>query len=331
MPSVSQYPKDKVPNENFLKDTQNVMMGSFKTCIDCRKYMQSIRKKTKDKGLLSREMVQKGLTDFLFCVSDHHLVCSKYARDKVPKNLFVKDQNDNEKGYYKTCSNCREYANTNFDIRIQGYKNEAENNNKILCRKCKKQKFSNEMAFNKDGTTSKDCIDCKNKVCIENLKRQEWFNNVRLDFILEYGSSCQRCKKIYLKPLTGTEYVQEIDTWDEKGILMVNHNNIKYNAKQFCSSNKEILELRVIDMDHLTEKEQRERGILKQSDPYVGKVERVSNMGTEYGMRKEAKKCQHLCKRCHVITTESREKGGNEVSKATIEKKDLCKYIENKK
>ena len=75
---------------------------------------------------------------------------------------------------------------------------------------------------------------------------------------------------------------------------------------------QESLELRVIDFDHLTEEEQRDRKLLLPNEIYVPKStgkKSISQMGSEHTMRLESKKCQILCIRCHVLTTMFREKG----------------------
>jgi hypothetical protein len=61
-----------------------------------------------------------------------------------------------------------------------------------------------------------------------------------------------------------------------------------------------------LDFDHLTEKEQRDRGLLKPGDVFVDKVNAVSQIRSEHGMGVESLKCQLICAECHVSETISR-------------------------
>ena len=68
------------------------------------------------------------------------------------------------------------------------------------------------------------------------------------------------------------------------------------------------LEVRVIEFDHLPEKDQRERGLLLFNEKFIPKKSGVNEQGSETSIRLEALKCQHLCILCHTIKTIERGK-----------------------
>lgn len=323
-PAVTKYPKDKVPIKMFFKDPDDISKGFYKLCKDCREYGQASKNKTKQKGKESRELVKNGESEFLFCEYPSHSHYSIYERNKVPKELFLNTDSKNE--FYKFCLNCREhFREYNSEIK-ERIKEQAITDGKFFCGRCNKIKSKEEMAINKDGKPSKHCVPCKADANEYNLKRRICYNNIRLEFIEKYGCSCQRCKKIYLKPIDNTFRVRELDTYEKDGTLMVNFEGKIYVAQFFVIYFKNLLETRIIDLDHLSEKEQRDRGILKPSDPYIGKIERVCMLGGEDAMRKEAKKCQNLCKKCHVLVTIEREIGIRGYTYLERKKKE---YVDN--
>ena len=68
------------------------------------------------------------------------------------------------------------------------------------------------------------------------------------------------------------------------------------------------MELKILEFDHLDESEQRERGILGENDKYIPKAGRVGEFESLESAEFEAKKCQLVCKECHVIETIRRDK-----------------------
>ena len=59
------------------------------------------------------------------------------------------------------------------------------------------------------------------------------------------------------------------------------------------------------------------------NDPYIKKNKSVSQMTSESAMRLEARKCQHLCVKCHIEETISRKKGFSENSLSHLTREKL--------
>ena len=91
-----------------------------------------------------------------------------------------------------------------------------------------------------------------------------------------------------------------------------------------------MLEFRIIELDHLTEEEQRERKIIGPKDSFIRKKSCVSECDNEYTMREEAKITQNLCCKCHVIVTMRREKGGNQYYGKILAKKNYVNSLKRK-
>lgn len=83
-----------------------------------------------------------------------------------------------------------------------------------------------------------------------------------------------------------------------------------------------------MQFDHLPENEQRIQGILKHDESYIPKKCLVSYAGTEFTIRAEAKKCQLVCIKCHLIETIRRESPSK---KGSIFKIKKLNYVNNLK
>jgi 5-methylcytosine-specific restriction endonuclease McrA len=71
-----------------------------------------------------------------------------------------------------------------------------------------------------------------------------------------------------------------------------------------------MIEFVILDFDHLTEQEQRNRGSLLPGETFVPKKCKVHNCtSSKEKILKERKKCWIICKKCHVLKTISRESG----------------------
>ena len=104
----------------------------------------------------------------------------------------------------------------------------------------------------------------------------------------------------------------------------------KYSVREFTIKFKHLLELRIIQFDHLPENEQRKCGILSENQPYIQKINSVSSMQSLASMILEAKKCQHLCCKCHVQLTKKRRGIGRVPTKNKLMKMNYVNKIKLK-
>jgi hypothetical protein len=329
--SGSRYSREKVPIENFFKSEGKEL---YSTCIDCRK-----KKNEKKNELIQSNEKQKD-SNFGVCCSDcHNDKISNFPRETVPISMFSLGV----KGKSLECSDCREYHNKLKKEAKQKRKELAKENNQFFCTTCSKVFNLQDRAINLDATPSSVCIKCKEKMNQYNKKTyasmKSILTNIKLEKIYESECSCQECKFIYLQPEIGTNYQVELPTYQKNGERYVDYKNEIYLAKEFLIKFKDVLELRTIDLDHLNEREQRERGIISPDDPYIKKRGKVSDMLDEVSARQEAKITQNLCCKCHVIVTILREKGEGNYTHLYLEKMnyvnslrsegcEICKFFD---
>jgi hypothetical protein len=303
--SNSGYPKDKVPVEFFTKPNKSTT-DLYSTCSFCRKSHNKIR----DTRIQEFEDLQKIDPHFGVCCSDSHdaLNVSEYPRNRVPITMFSK----NLKGKSYDCNDCRIYQAETHGKRRNRKKEVAKNKNKFCCNRCINIFDEEDMARNLDGSISAACLICKPKINdgnkISTESRKQLKTRLKLEKFLESQCRCQRCKCIFLQLTEGTNYQIEIPTYEKEGVRYVNYEDVTYRSTDFLHQFRERLETRTIDFDHLPEEEQRARGILKPGDVYEEKKGKVFDMKNENEMRKEARKTQNICCKCHVFVTIEREK-----------------------
>ena len=216
--------------------------------------------------------------------------------------------------------------------RIVDKKIEAEQDNKFYCTHCHNAKEQKERALNLDGTPSILCLDCKEIERDRTLQTRVNYNDAKLEFILQHKVSCQKCECIFLKPPDDGYICIKIQTYKRENNRYVKYNGDEYHIDDFLKLQKDNLELRIIQFDHLTENEQRERGILLPDEEYIPKTRNVSYMSSKSAVKLESIKCQNLCAKCHVEETIEREigKANNSRSYHEREKLDYVNNLKNK-
>ena len=205
--------------------------------------------------------------------------------------------------------------------------------NEFYCHRCDKIFDSEHRAFDKDNIATVFCKDCIIITRESSKDRKKYmksiFRTIQKEMMQKSGCTCQRCKSIFLKPEEGTKYVVELPSYEYEGKRYVKYQNDTYLSSDFLKMFEHILEFRIIDLDHLTEKEQRERNIIKEGEEFIKKKGNVSNMETEKDMREEAKITQNLCCKCHIIVTMTREQGSVRTGKV-LEKRTYADQIKAK-
>jgi len=337
----SRYPKNEVPIELFQKG--NTIL---KTCRDCRDYQS---KTMKVYVVRRRESFQKSVqsgSDLLFCSAGSHVnIGSIYPKKEVPIDLFRKEPGNVKSELFTSCKDCRDHLAIYEKIRIDKIKITAQENNKFYCVNCSKHYEMSDRALNKDDTPSVKCINCKSDEKLIRKKLNNISIMIKMEFIEKYEFSCYLCKSLYIKDKINHSAI-ELKTYIDNDIRYVNFNDKQYEIIDFIKSTEVELELNILEFDHLTEEEQRDRGLLLSHEEYIPKKYIVSNAKSESAMRLESLKCQLLCAKCHVIETmrrkrnERREGCEDEISlySSSIRKKldytdklklqgcEICKY-----
>lgn len=325
----SKYPKENVPIEKFLK-TPPVKDDIYKYCQDCRNAHTNSTTNRKINLIETNKDIDP---NFKVCTSDAHdkKGVSIYPRESVPIAMFAYISK-NATNISSNCSDCRAYMHKYKKDGINRKQIACESAGNFCCHLCNKMISHTDRALKKDGTQSLFCINCKYTMRKNKKKRLQVlktaFRNVQMEMMVTSGCSCQICKSIFLQPIEGTEYVIELPTYEKSGKRYVNYKGETYVTSDFLKIFANLLEFRIIELDHLSEVEQRERGIIGPNEAGIKKKDRVSALFNEYSMREESKITQNLCSKCHVIQTISREKGEYIYYGKILEKKN---YVDNLK
>ena len=327
----SKYIRERVPLEEFRKSPENPT-DLHDTCSCCREYARNMGQKRRKK--LSE--LNQNRTDQYFkaCQSLFHDtpgVCPDYPRERVPIEMFAY-KSKNKKDESNSCICCREFRDARVKSYTEKYKKETEKNGKFYCLCCNKKVEAIKQAINLDGSKNNYCIECRGKKNEYGAKHtahmKNVFRTIQKEFMEVNECSCERCKCILVKPEDGGKYVVELPTYEEDDIRLVIYKGEVHTAADFIQEYEDILEFRTMEFDHLTEAEQRERGIIGDGEEYIRKKNCVSAMQNEYSMRKESEITQQLCCKCHLIVTIERELGNKWLSP---EGKKKLEYANNLK
>jgi len=311
---ASIHPRNKVPDELFEKSNGE----HYTSCLDCRKYyaIQNNRyeNKKKENDNIKKELVEKESDrKFSICPYNGHsnVVKSPYPKDLVPITLFRMEPNNPKSELYVNCLDCREYIKEKKHIWIDNVKSLAEDNGLYVCGICCKTIDHEDRAINLDGTLSTVCTRCKRDRKKLFIKNKQNYVNTKLEFIENFQCSCYKCKFLFLNPMDDSLIVRKIPTYekDESGNRYGLIDGKEMSLKDIIKDYHDELEVGIIDLDHLPEKEQRERGLLLSDEIYVPKKKNVSAICGKASVKLESLKCQHLCILCHTKETMEREKG----------------------
>lgn len=304
----SPYPRDNIPIEEFIKELGAGRIQICDTCSFCRNKRTGARNRKINERKEEHVQVQAVDPNFGVCVSECHGVegVSKYPRNKVPSELFLGRTKEKT---YPHCLDCRTHINKISENAANNRKLSAQPD-EYVCR-CGKRGGMELRAVNLDGTPASRCIHCKeaeiNFNALYRENRKEVFRLVKLEMMKKSGCSCQRCKSIFIRSLDKTKPFIELKTVLEDGIRYVTYSSQKYISTDFIEKFQAILEFRMFDFDHLTEEEQRERGIIQPHEAFIEKRGSVTEMKTAWDIKEEAKITQNLCCLCHLIVTLERQ------------------------
>jgi hypothetical protein len=233
-----------------------------------------------------------------------HAKCSKYPPDKVPINLFRFEEDNIRSSLHLNCKDCRYYLAVRRNRLIQKKKEKAIANGKFYCIKCYLIKELNERGVNLDGSFSTICIPCKEISLIKSKEIQKKYREIKFNFMLEINSCCRNCNRIFL--VVDSKIIR-LETEVVENKRMVTYNELVYEASEFITKYRDFIELSFMDLDHMSEADLRNRGLLKEDEKFVPKKKEISRIAGPKAMELEARKCQLLCCECHCILTEKRK------------------------
>jgi hypothetical protein len=190
-----------------------------------------------------------------------------------------------------------------------------------------------------NGSLSTLCITCKGLEKIRSLNLRLTYNNLKLEYMQKCQSSCEKFQCIFLKPFENTHSVVKFETFEKDGIRYFEYEGDICPVLNVINFQPDLLELAILEFDHLPESEQRTRGMLSSNEQYIPKKNQVCKLSSETAMRLEVLKCQLLCGKCHLIETIIRESSGGIREKSILEQQkleytnglkllgcELCKY-----
>lgn len=332
--SLSNHQRENVPFELFLLDAENAKSKLFKMCIDCREYWRKRDKLKTEQLKQKKDRTTKENNDVRFCGGKHHKTKSGsvYECDKVPMSMFRKIPDNPKSDLFEICIDCRKYISvittpTRTKLLTANIESSKTNGN-AFCRECRQTKRIEQMYVRKDGQHGMCCVECKNKDRKRRDNLRKCYQKIQHEFIEFHECSCQICRCIIIKPINENSGCIKLKTYNTNSENYVEYQNKSYAIKDFLLNYHDLLELRVLEFDHLPEKEQRNKGILLDNEIYVPKKELVNQLTTEHSMRLESHKCQQLCTECHIVATMMREKGGRVINPREQEKLD---YVNEQK
>ena len=282
----SKYPRDGVPIILLVNEKGAIM----NTCTDCReadRRAQDVRNSLKAKKSLNLEN-----PSFMFCHGPCHNTNSKYARDKVPIKYFMRYPENPKSDLYERCLDCREN-----ERRVEkNIRDKLREKARVeICTDC----FKEEARKN-----YKSCLSCSEKSKDRSKHIRKMYYKIKVEMIVESGASCVSCGNIYFQAANNSTKIVALPTYFKNGEgRYVMYESKEYKASEFIKRCTEYLNIDVIELDHMTEYEQRSKGVLKEDDIFVPKKADVSQLGSESAMRLEARKTQNLCIMCHRLET----------------------------
>jgi len=207
--SKSAYPKDKVPEELFIKNDLKRENTLNKYCKDCREYYKEKRLEKIQK--FKKEKNENKDPDFDVCQSiiHEHNGVSNFPRNKVPKHMFL--YLNDEKLISKECSDCRNHKNM---ILSQGIKKKKEERTKgnFHCYICGTRDIALRSKHLNGEIDNSTCINCRNE---RYIKRKEIYkeekkikDEIKYEYILEKETCYEICNKVFISETNSKQHTE---------------------------------------------------------------------------------------------------------------------------
>jgi hypothetical protein len=320
----SPYEKASVPRKYFYLDENDLTSKHFKQCFWCREHKREnntkARKKIYKKSQSERQKIynefqleRQNNAEFLICTRQRHPTYSTYPRNAVPAELFRKIPGNSKSSFLNQCLDCRTAAKIQRDARQKKIKDQLSADT-FCCSTCIIILNISQRAIKVNGEPSSQCTRCQNRCITWKSETKGDYKKIIFDIkkkkLTENHASCELCKCIYLKSPDDNNGLPllclETDIID--GERCVLYEEEWYIACDFIDQNLNLIEYGVLEFDHLTEEEQRARGLLKPDESYIPKKAGVIDFRSYEMIHLEAGKCQLICRKCHIKETMKREK-----------------------
>lgn len=269
------------------------------------------------------------MPEYKSCANPKHSATrSQHPKWNVPIELFRKCPDDPTSKLCVSCMDCRRYEVQRTKARLDRRRRLTLGSpDQFVCGVCHQVKKNDDRSTNLDGSAAVTCTRCKALEYAQTQKRARMLATVKLTRIRESGTCCYSCRSMFLKPSHEDDIRVRVCPVEDG---YVNFAGRRYEVHKFLDEFQDQIEMSVLEFDHLTEQEQRERGILLECDAFVPKIALVSNFGTVASMTREARKCQLLCCKCHLETTIRRCAGKAKSSLASIVKRDYVNELKER-
>ena len=308
------HPRHAVPIELFRRKPEDPTSSICKECYHCRGYKNVAVAKIEKNHLAryhhSKQLDLEGKSSVMYCPSKVHggRIKSEYNRDAVPVDRFRRIPGNPKSDMWENCLECRNHFAGNYRVLVAERVERAVQIDMVCCGRCRKFIKRSELPLTKQGEIAACCFDCTNRGMDVLDELRDCLNALKLEFILKNEASCCRCKYLYFKPEGDSLCVRRLETYlKEDGHRYVTFEGVECSVTRIIEFCKDHLELTIIEFDHLTEQEQRDRKILLPHEPFVPKHDDVTKYKSVHNMRLESKKCQNLCVVCHVIVSTERD------------------------
>jgi hypothetical protein len=325
---ISGHARDKVPISLFRKDPDDLTSQLFKSCSNCRISCRVNGKVKTARNIALHEESKKRNDGYLHCVYADHDNCSSIPRNRVPIEMFRRIADNPKSSLLRCCAACRRIRTNCNQNRLKAKKVEALEVGRFFCVSCKTSYTLDQRALNINGTFSTLCFKCKDKERLRHVSNRDSFKDLKMEHLLAMQASCYQCKSIFIRDIDDERIIIELKTVETDEGRVAIFDDEPFLAKDIIQSGSEILELDILQFDHLPEDEQRARGLLREDEAYVPKVRNVSNMSSAGAMKLEALKCQLVCAKCHLKETMRREKG-YDMALASHAEREKREYVDD--
>lgn len=319
------YHNSKVPRKLFVIENTDNLTKYCLNCLNCINHKTS-HPKIKEINNNSSNPKIKEIDDKcerMSCLAKNH-DDTLYPKFSVPIIFFMKYPYIPNSPLTRYCIYCREklVEKDREDFKI--YSLEAEKKGLFFCSYCCRKIEHSKRGINTDGTLSTYCVHCYDKTREKAKISKKNFEKLKHEYVEKYQSCCYLCNKIYIYD---DDILTSIDTILKGDTRYIEYNNMLYSVSDFINKYSDIINVDMLHFDHLSEKEQRERGIIGPDEMFLAKADSVGRIINETRMRFEASKCQLLCGKCHVIETIRREDEKRIEKTGTVNQK---KHVNNK-
>ena len=246
------------------------------------------------------------------CAGLHRKSWSIYPKNRVPLEFFLKIPSNPKSSLLKKCRDCRIAAKSDRKTKRDARKRRDIPDGYFFCRVCEQTKLLNQRGTNvsTNEINNNMCINCKQTRQRNYESARKRFHELKMEQVLKQQACCFDCKCIFLK--SEVERSLNIRIFEQENGLIKGTNII---ASEFIQANLSNIELRVLELDHLSEEEQRAKGVLKEGEKFVPKHCNVGSIANAERMRLEFAKTQLVCAKCHHLRTRKRRNQNGMISK----------------